>query len=397
MPTPHRTDACALARRTFAYLAARHTLLQVQTSGFSCDTTGSSIPLLVSATDPRQLLTAAIALPIGALAAASTIGVLRRWLRPPAKASDPREDGLGGVWFALVLLIAPFLPASNLPFHVGFVLAERVLYTPSAGMCALAALGLHAATSSVAAVKSKSGASGGGGGLGLAGMSTPTLRAMSVGVVAVYASAAVRRNGAWATHKTLFRSAVAAYPENVEMHRALAATLTNFADSDTEREEAVELYATAMRIDRRDGRPTPPRVIFNLGVAQMGLGRLDEAESSYRQAVRSSPTSNRASRASGEVSTDAFARYNLGLILMQRAEGASAEPDRAAPLNEALDLFGQAYHIIGGRAAADQHAALLGHGCGELARLLGQAETRGDGMFLKALIIALMEKRRCED
>ena len=82
---------------------------------------------------------------------------------------------------------------------------------------------------------------------------------------------------------------------------------------------------------------------------------------------------------------------------MQRAEGASAEPDRAAPLNEALDLFGQAYHIIGGRAAADQHAALLGHGCGELARLLGQAETRGDGMFLKALIIALMEKRRCED
>ena len=36
--------------RTFWYLAARHALLMLQTSGFSCDTTGASIPLLVSPT-----------------------------------------------------------------------------------------------------------------------------------------------------------------------------------------------------------------------------------------------------------------------------------------------------------------------------------------------------------
>ena len=45
--------------------------------------------------------------------------------------------------FALALLVLPFLPASNLLFPVGFVIAERVLYLPSMGMCLLVALGVN--------------------------------------------------------------------------------------------------------------------------------------------------------------------------------------------------------------------------------------------------------------
>ena len=37
----------------------------------------------------------------------------------------------------------PFLPASNLFFPVGFVIAERVLYMPSMGFCLLVAYGFH--------------------------------------------------------------------------------------------------------------------------------------------------------------------------------------------------------------------------------------------------------------
>ena len=44
--------------------------------------------------------------------------------------------------FSLALLILPFLPASNLFFPVGFVVAERVLYLPSLGVCLLVAVGL---------------------------------------------------------------------------------------------------------------------------------------------------------------------------------------------------------------------------------------------------------------
>ena len=45
--------------------------------------------------------------------------------------------------FALSLLVLPFLPASNLLFPVGFVIAERVLYLPSLGLCLLVAVGVE--------------------------------------------------------------------------------------------------------------------------------------------------------------------------------------------------------------------------------------------------------------
>lgn len=41
------------------------------------------------------------------------------------------------------MLIIPFLPASNLFFTVGFVLAERTLYLPSAGYCFIVVMGLQ--------------------------------------------------------------------------------------------------------------------------------------------------------------------------------------------------------------------------------------------------------------
>nr|XP_029729218.1 protein O-mannosyl-transferase TMTC1-like [Aedes albopictus] len=40
------------------------------------------------------------------------------------------------------LLILPFLPATNLLFYVGFVVAERILYLPSVGYCLLIGLGV---------------------------------------------------------------------------------------------------------------------------------------------------------------------------------------------------------------------------------------------------------------
>ncbi len=48
------------------------------------------------------------------------------------------------VTVSLAFLVIPFLPASNILFSVGFVVAERVLYLPSAGYCLLVALGIRA-------------------------------------------------------------------------------------------------------------------------------------------------------------------------------------------------------------------------------------------------------------
>lgn len=62
-----------------------------------------------------------------------------------------RDDVKKSVWenrkllevevVAVSMLILPYIPASNLFFYVGFVIAERVLYMPSMGFCILVALG----------------------------------------------------------------------------------------------------------------------------------------------------------------------------------------------------------------------------------------------------------------
>ena len=75
-------------------------------------------------TDPRNLLTIAT---FSTLSLMVVFG-LRTSSRP--------------LLLSLALMIIPFVPASNLFFPVGFVVAERVLYLPSMGFCMLVALGV---------------------------------------------------------------------------------------------------------------------------------------------------------------------------------------------------------------------------------------------------------------
>ena len=53
-----------------------------------------------------------------------------------------RNNLLQAALIALSILTLSFLPASNLFFYVGFVVAERILYIPSVGFCLLIAIGV---------------------------------------------------------------------------------------------------------------------------------------------------------------------------------------------------------------------------------------------------------------
>jgi len=44
---------------------------------------------------------------------------------------------------SMAILALPFIPATNLFFYVGFVVAERVLYIPSVGFCVMVAIGVE--------------------------------------------------------------------------------------------------------------------------------------------------------------------------------------------------------------------------------------------------------------
>lgn len=57
----------------------------------------------------------------------------------PPRTSMPPTENLA--LFSLGIMSLPFIPATNLFFYVGFVIAERVLYIPSIGFCLLVAAG----------------------------------------------------------------------------------------------------------------------------------------------------------------------------------------------------------------------------------------------------------------
>lgn len=57
--------------------------------------------------------------------------------------SDFSERHYAVIVTGLALTVLPFLPATNLFFYVGFVVAERILYIPSMGFCLLVAELLH--------------------------------------------------------------------------------------------------------------------------------------------------------------------------------------------------------------------------------------------------------------
>lgn len=57
--------------------------------------------------------------------------------------STPLNIFRDGSVMGICLMILPFIPASNLFFIVGFVIAERTLLLPSAGFCFLVVIGFY--------------------------------------------------------------------------------------------------------------------------------------------------------------------------------------------------------------------------------------------------------------
>ncbi|GFT58697.1 protein O-mannosyl-transferase TMTC3 [Nephila pilipes] len=111
---------------TFNYLIALNSWLLLCPADLCCDWTMGSVPLILSWSDPRN---------IGTLAVYATLCAILwniLWV------DDVRSRIL---LMGLSMCVFPFLPASNLFFPVGFVIAERVLYAPSMGFCLLVAHG----------------------------------------------------------------------------------------------------------------------------------------------------------------------------------------------------------------------------------------------------------------
>ncbi|CAL4067251.1 unnamed protein product, partial [Meganyctiphanes norvegica] len=112
---------------TYNYLLSVNAGLLVFPNALCCDWTMGTIPMVSSFTDIRNL---------GSLVVYAVIGKLS-W---HALFVAPRQHAQV-IIMGLAFVVFPFLPATNLFFPVGFVVAERVLYMPSMGFCMLVAFG----------------------------------------------------------------------------------------------------------------------------------------------------------------------------------------------------------------------------------------------------------------
>jgi tetratricopeptide (TPR) repeat protein len=135
--------------------------------------------------DTRNLASLLLMAVLSFWAACVVHGCSARWQRPWSRV----------VAVAGALTLAPLLPASNLFFPVGFVVAERILYLPSAGPALLVACLLRHV------------------------LSSRVLRCAVVMVISLALAARTRaRNHEWRTSERLFAAGVAALPNNAKLH-----------------------------------------------------------------------------------------------------------------------------------------------------------------------------------
>lgn len=220
-------------------------------------------------------LSVAQAAPQGFLLLGLLVAALWLFVRKPAL-------GYAGAWFFVTLSpTSSFVPIA---MEVG---AERRMYLPLIGLVFLAVLGAYLLLRSV--------------------IDRETLRRrVAVSTVAtlaiVLACVSFRRNRDYRDEVSVWRSAVAAAPDNPRTYSNLGLSLVKAEKSS----EALDCYNEALRID-----PEFAKARNNLGLLLMSQGRREEAIAQYRRAIETWPNFSEA-------------RVNLGNALAKQGRIAEA-------------------------------------------------------------------------
>lgn len=274
---------------TFSYLLAFNALLLLGPITLCYDWQVGSIPLVHSVWDIRNVSTLVLVAVLFSLVLHCLTGTKR---------TGHREVVVG-----LLFLIFPFIPASNLFFRVGFVVAERVLYMPSMGFCILCVHGLKRLSSRV----------------GPRGSSAVTICFLLLLVLFSWKS--VSQSKCWRSRESLFRSGVQTLPHNAKVHYNYA----NFLKDQSRKEEAINHYKTVLRL-----YPRHSSALNNLGTLTTNI---TAAEEYYRKALDISPQHSRA-------------LFNLGNLLKTQSRNEEAEAVLRESLLHGL-YFADAYSSLG--------------------------------------------------
>uniref|UniRef100_A0A3P8UWG6 dolichyl-phosphate-mannose--protein mannosyltransferase n=1 Tax=Cynoglossus semilaevis TaxID=244447 RepID=A0A3P8UWG6_CYNSE len=253
---------------TYSYLLSFNAWLLLAPIVLCYDWQVGSIPLVESVVDLRNLATMLMAVLMVSLCLTS-IFLLQR--------QDSREVLMG-----LLFLVFPFIPASNLFFRVGFVVAERILYMPSMGYCILVAYGFSKLCSMVGR------------------WGNAVLTAFMLLLLLLFSLKTIQQNYVWVSREALFRSGIQTLPHNAKVHYNYG----NFLKDSGRHDEAIHHYNTALRL-----YPRHASALNNLGTLTHSP---EEAEKYYRRALDTNPQHNRA-------------LFNLGNLLKMQGKEKEAE------------------------------------------------------------------------
>jgi len=300
---------------TLLYLPAFNMGLLIAPVLLSYDWQNGSIPLVHDFSDVRN----AVSLLFYALMATSG---LYAW--------TTRKHSI--VW-CLIVMVMPMLPASNLFYPVGFVVAERLLYLPSLGFCLMVALGigrlLGACSSSIqhpaSSIRHQ--------------LKTLLMSLMLLILAASFTAKTCKRNADWANRKTLFESGLRSLPTNAKMHYNYA----NLQKDEGHLERAIDHYRQAIKL-----WPNYASAMNNLGTVL--LARAEEQQHQQHQQQLSDVVIEAKNYFYGAIRAHphhVHAHYNLAVLHMQVKETGRALDllKRCLSLNpshqEALQLFHQ--------------------------------------------------------
>ncbi|CAG9767800.1 unnamed protein product [Ceutorhynchus assimilis] len=170
---------------TFCYLAAFNLWLILCPATLSHDWQMGSVPLVTSIGDFRNFVTC-LFFGLIFLLILKSIADFENLRHPP-------------LIMGILLLVLPFLPASNLFITVGFVIAERVLYIPSLGCILLVVYGVQILWSNCSKHR----------------------QSILCFIILIFVGSSLRtviRNKDWKSRESLLRSGLQTLPHNAKMH-----------------------------------------------------------------------------------------------------------------------------------------------------------------------------------
>ncbi|KAL1506759.1 hypothetical protein ABEB36_006062 [Hypothenemus hampei] len=225
---------------TYHYLISVNLWLLLFPCNLCCDWTMGTIPLIESFLDTRNLYT--IATYVFFLSMVAT-----------ALLTENRHQSVVLI-MSISLLVLPFIPASNLFFPVGFVVAERVLYMPSMGFCMFIGYGwqiLHGK---------------------LGKKLTWTFVCL---LIISHGAKTYSRNWDWENEYTIFMSGLRVNQKNAKLFNNVGHAL----ESQGKFEEALEFFKTAVCVQHDD-----VGAYINVGRTYNHLKMYKDAEEAYLKA-----------------------------------------------------------------------------------------------------------------